>query len=104
MTEKTRGQTPVERWAQHVVQAVTVAAIIGGGMMLSELKTAVAVMAQRQESMSVRFADFKIIMDDRYTGQQAAVAHSRIEDQLSDHEARLRVIEKELSKFPASRR
>ena len=113
-----RGQTSLERMVTHIVQAVLIAAVIGGAVLLidlkesmavtqTEMKASAALTQAEMKSMSTRFADFKILMSDRYTSAQAAAANAIIQKELNDHEVRLRNVEQRLNenenRFPDSK-
>jgi hypothetical protein len=88
-----RGSTQIERWVQHVLQALTVASIIGGFVLLSDLRTSNAVIVERLDQQGKRLDDFKAFMSDRYTGADAARDIQPILSELSDHEDRIRRLE-----------
>ena len=57
MTKVDRGSTPIERWAQHVVQAITVAAVVWFGVTLSSLKTSDAITQVKLDTLQQRIGD-----------------------------------------------
>ena len=91
--DRKQGQTALERIVLHVVQAVTVAGIIGGYMAVSELKTSNAVLRVELQGLSARLEDFRSLVDDRYTSSQAQRDIKPLIERVADHEARLRTIE-----------
>lgn len=94
MSSEERGSSQLERRFQNVVQSVLVAAIIGGGVVMMEVRTEVAVTQNDIRTMSIRLNDFRSLAADRYTASQAATTNRPIITDLADHEARLRVLEK----------
>ena len=93
MTEE-RGSSQIERYAQHIVQAVTVAAIIFGAKSLTELQTADAITQVKLDTLQARINDFSARTQDRYTGAQALKDRAEVDETLRDFETRLRVVEK----------
>jgi hypothetical protein len=95
MTESTqRGQLPIERFLLHVVQAITVAGIIGGYVVLSDLRTSTAVLQTQIISLSQRVDDFRAMASDRYTSTEAERDRKPMLEVLSDHETRIRALER----------
>lgn len=88
-----RGSTPTERWIQHFIQGISLAAVIGGGALLWDLKTSNAIIQTELKNMSQRMEDFKLFMSDRYTSTDAEREHLIIERELQDHESRIRKLE-----------
>lgn len=89
-----RGQTGLERVVLHVVQALTVAGIVGGYVSLTSLQTSFAVIENKMENLSIRLDDFKDLTSDRYTISQAEHDLRPILEKISDHEKRLRSLER----------
>jgi hypothetical protein len=92
--EKPRGQTPLERILLHIVQGVTVIGIVGGYVSMSDLKTSNAVLQIELRALTDRLDDFRDLSGDRYTLTQAQRDIKPIMDAMSDHEARLRQLER----------
>ena len=92
--DESRGQSSVERILLHVVQAVTVAGIIGGYVAMSDLKTSTAVLQSELRSLSERLDDFRALSGDRYTATQAARDIKPLFERIADFEIRLRNLEK----------
>ena len=88
-----RGQTGFERSLQHVLQAVTVAAIIGGAVLLSEVRTSTAVIEQKVIEVKDQISKIESITADRYTATQAREAAIVINRNMMDHENRIRKLE-----------
>ena len=88
-----RGQTGFERSLQHVLQAVTVAAIIGGAVLLSEVRTSTAVIEQKVIEVKDQISKIESITADRYTATQAREAAIIINRNMNDHENRIRKLE-----------
>lgn len=84
----------MERMLLHVVQAITIAGIVGGYVAVGDLKTQTAVLQSKVEAMSIRLQDFRGAADDRYTGSQARRDMAPLLEKLSDHEERIRDIER----------
>lgn len=92
-----RGSTPWERAIQHITQVLIVAAIIGGFTQLSSLQKSTAIIETEMRGMRQRFDDFKVFMGDRYTSGDATRDRIIIDRELSDHEDRIRNIERKRS-------
>lgn len=98
--DSTRGQTPFERYVMHVVQAISIAAILGVIALLWDMRQ---VMSDQERELAVanaqlvqvneRIEDFRAFMADRYTASQADRDLTPIRRELSDHEARIRALE-----------
>ena len=89
-----RGSTRVERWFQHVVQALTVMAIAGGTYSISEMRRESAVITEKLANVERRFDELRDSVKDRYTATDAKRDIQPIRDKLLDHEARLRALER----------
>ena len=89
-----RGSTSIERWFDHVVRAVTVIAIVGGAVTLSEIRTQVAVLSTQIETLQSAMADMRTASADRYTRTDARSDLQPVMDRLADHEGRLRSLER----------
>lgn len=91
-----RGSTPLERVVQHVIQALCVAAILGGFYILSELRSSNAVIRTELQTLKQQLADIKVASADRYTASQAQSDLSYLRERLQDHEDRVRSLEKSI--------
>jgi hypothetical protein len=99
--QQLRGQSTLERWVQHIMQALTIAAILGGyqyaidlQLSLFEMKTSMAV--QKAEMISVRekLIDIKVLGVAAYSNAEARAAHQSMYDIFADHENRIRLLER----------
>jgi len=93
MTKVDRGSTPIERWAQHVVQAITVAAVVWFGVTLSSLKTSDAITQVKLDTLQQRIGDFSAQTSDTYTRTSAMADLKRVAERLADFEQRIRKLE-----------
>ncbi|MEH6524399.1 hypothetical protein [Sulfitobacter sp.] len=84
----------MERILLHIVQGVTVVGIVGGYVSMAELKTSNAVLQIELRALTDRLDDFRALSGDRYTSTQAQRDIKPIIDRMSDHEARLRQLER----------
>lgn len=94
ISDGSRGSLPIERWFDHVVRALTVAAIVWGFVTISDLRTEQAVMTTQLIGMNDRLSDLRAASLDRYTSGDARRDLSPLIDRLSDHEGRLRILER----------
>lgn len=85
--------TSVERWAQHVIQAITVAAVIWFGVTLTQLKTSDAITQVKLDTLQARIGDFQNRTADRYTKTDATRDLKRVVERLADFEQRIRKLE-----------
>lgn len=85
----------MERLVQHAIQAVTVAAIIGGFAILSDLQSSNAVIRSEIATLKGRFDAFTA---DRYTSREARRDNELYQSKLLDHEARLRELERVIAR------
>ena len=88
-----RGSLPLERWIQHAIQALTVIAIAWIGTTLNNLTTSDAVTQVKLDAIKVQMADFNLRTANRYTASMALEAHKVFNNDLHDHEQRLRKLE-----------
>lgn len=95
MVDRMKDFGGLEKWAQHVIQTLSVAAIIWFGMTLSELKTQNAITQIKVVSIQERLSDMSLNVRDRYTKTEALNDINRTVDTLKDHELRLRKLEAE---------
>ena len=89
-----RGSTPMERWFDHIVRAITVAAIIGGTAMLLDMRGTQQIILERIGNNTERISDLRGLAADRYTNTDALRDLSSIREELRDHETRLRALER----------
>ena len=76
------------------MRVVTVAAIIGGFVAVTEMRTQISLNGLQLEIMNRQFNEFKIAVSDRYTANDALRDFAPVHDRLRDHEDRLRLIER----------
>ena len=88
-----RGQTGFERSLQHVLQALTVAAIVGGAVLLSEVRTSTAIIETKVIEVERQIIKIEVLTADRYTATQAARDAIVIRRNMDDHEKRIRTLE-----------
>jgi hypothetical protein len=101
MDDAPRGSTRIERYAQHIVQAVTVAAIIGGAVAVVGMREDIAVMKNTMAIMKEQVSDLKAATADRYTATEARRERQPLIDAIADHEARIRLIERTTRMIPS---
>lgn len=90
---KVRGSSPIERAVQHVIQVISVAAILGGFYVLQELRTSNAVIQVELQSVKSRLDDLKPLVTGNYTDAEAQRDQTIFERALEDHEDRIRTLE-----------
>lgn len=95
-----RGSLPIERLFDHIVRAVTVAAIIGGAVMLSNLSRDQAVIQADIRALASRVEDLRILTADRYTQSEAESDLRVLREEMRDHEARIRALERPSAPSP----
>ena len=88
-----RGSSPAERWFDHVVRALTVAAIISSAVWLTDMRSQIVGIQKDLGYLTQQIGELKGLTDDRYTGTQARRDLQRVIDALGDHETRLRALE-----------
>ena len=88
-----RGSLPIERWAQHVVQAITVAAILWFAVSINQLSISDSITQVKLDTLQARLSDFGDMMQDRYTRTDAITDLQRVTLRLSDFEQRIRKLE-----------
>ena len=94
MTDR-RGSSPIERYAQHVVQAITVAAILWFAVSINKLSISDSITQVKLDTLQARISDFRNQAQDRYTRTQAMDDIQRVAVRLSDFEQRIRKLESE---------
>ena len=82
-----------EKWWQHLVQGISVTAIIWFAYGITELKTSDAITQVKLDSVQSRLSDFHRRTEDRYTKTEAMENLRRFAERIADHEERLREIE-----------
>lgn len=82
-----------EKWWQHVIQAITVAAVIWFAIGITELKTSDAITQVKLDTLQTRIGDFSQRTEDRYTKTEAMEDLRRVVARLSDFEQRIRELE-----------
>ncbi|MCB1454034.1 MAG: hypothetical protein KDJ43_10335 [Rhizobiaceae bacterium] len=88
-----RGSSTAERWFDHAVRVMTVAAILSGATWLLDMRTSVAVIHSEIGQLRNQLGKLEGLSSDRYTGTEARRDLARVQDMISDHEARLRSLE-----------
>ena len=95
-----RGQTAFERYVMHVVQAISIAAILGLAGILWDMRnvmadqsTAQAVTNAQLLQMNERITDFRTFVSGFYTEAQAQRDIQPMRDDIADHEDRIRALE-----------
>ena len=96
----TRGSTSSERVFDHVLRGVTLAAIIGGAVTLTNLSTEVAVLGTQISAVQERIADMRASSADGYTATEARRDLQPLLESIADHEARVRLLERQLRATP----
>ena len=92
MTDQ-RGSSPIERYAQHVVQAITVAAILWFAISINKLSISDSITQVKLDTLQARISDFGDRTQDRYTRTDAMDDLQRVTLRLSDFEQRIRKLE-----------
>lgn len=91
-----RSSLSIERSIQHIVQVVSGAAIIGGAVVLADLRTSNAVIQNELISLKASLEEVKVRGLDLYTGTQASKDLSVIFQKIRDNELRIREVEKDV--------
>lgn len=94
--DETRGSSKNERLYDHVVRAITVAGVIGGVIGFFDLREELAVQGALIQQSAERISDLRAAATDRYTGEDARRDLGDLRERLSDHENRLRTIERNM--------
>lgn len=86
----------MERWFDHAVRVLTVAAILWTANVIVSLQADNQVMLAKIEFMSQQIAELKSGVARRYTADDAARDFRAANERIQDHETRIRDLEKGL--------
>ena len=83
----------LEKWWQHVIQALTVMSIVWFAVNITDLKTSSAILDVKLDTLQTRVSDFSSRTADRYTRTEAMEDLARLIERHTDFEQRLRKLE-----------
>ena len=83
----------IEKWWQHLIQGLSVLAVVYFAHGITQLKTSDAITQVKLDTLQTRIGDFSQRTADRYTKTEAMEDLRRVVERLSDFEKRIRELE-----------